>query len=126
MKFVPEHKHLIVTAKVNVPPRSTQAVKDFLIKAADTVGMTIINGPHASYVDEPGNEGATGVAILAESHTAMHVWDEVVPAEIQFDLYSCKDFDPQAVIQLLGIYDPVEVNFKFLDREMGIKEISSS
>ena len=125
MKFVPEHKHLIVKAKVKTPPRTDAAVKHFLSEAVDKVGMTVINGPHASYVSEPGNEGATGVAILAESHTAMHVWDAVVPAEIQFDLYSCKTFDPQVIIQMFARYNPLEIHFKFLDREFDFIELDS-
>ena len=33
------------------------------------------------------------VAIIETSHIAMHIWDEPKPALMQFDVYSCGEFD---------------------------------
>ena len=118
--FVPAHRHLIVRALVDKPPLTKLGVSIFLIDVVDKVGMTVINGPHVSYVTDKGNEGATGVVILAESHCAMHVWDRAEPAEIQFDLYSCKEFDPQDVFDLLDRFGVIQLEHKFLNRDKGI------
>ena len=43
--------------------------------------------------------GVTGVSIWAESHAAIHTWDE--DNYFAFDAFSCKDFDPKDAIRLL-------------------------
>jgi S-adenosylmethionine/arginine decarboxylase-like enzyme len=48
-------------------------------------GMKILSGPHVAYVENPGNRGLTGVAIIETSHVAVHIWDEVSPALVQLD-----------------------------------------
>jgi S-adenosylmethionine decarboxylase len=42
---------------------------------------------------DPG--GLTGVAILSTSHASFHAFP--LTGELRFDLYSCKDFDPDVV-----------------------------
>jgi len=39
----------------------------------------------------PGNQGLTSVTIIETSHIAVHVWDEVSPALMQMDVYSCAE-----------------------------------
>ncbi len=48
---------------------------------------------------DEGNEGQTGCVILVTSHFAWHSW----PAQgrLSFDLYSCKDFDENKVIDTI-------------------------
>ena len=112
-KFVPVHHHLIVSAEVNEPPRTPEAAMRFLSDVIEVAGMTVLSGPYAEYVDAPGNEGVTAVAILAESHTAIHVWDGVSPARVEFDLYSCKEYEIDAIMDLLNRFDPVDKKWKF-------------
>lgn len=73
-----------------------------------------------------GNRGVTCVAIIETSHIAMHVWDEQNPALMQFDVYSCGPVDPQIVFTALKCFEPASIEFKFLDREHGLKEIPTS
>ena len=117
-KFIPVHHHLMVSADVNCPPRSPDRIKKFLREVVNKAGMTIISGPHAEHVAEPGNEGSTGVCILAESHCAIHVWDAEIPARIEFDLYSCAKYDVDSILYLLNQFDPVSMKWKFLDRDV--------
>ena len=53
----------------------------------------------------------------------MHVWDEQNPAMMQIDVYTCGSLDPKTVFDALEYYEPVTIEFKYLDREHGLKEI---
>jgi S-adenosylmethionine/arginine decarboxylase-like enzyme len=120
-----EHKHLIVRAKVSRPPIFPLGVEIWFKKLISALGMVLLSGPHVRYVDKEGNKGITAVAIIETSHIAMHVWDEQSPALMQLDVYSCGPVDPQVVFSALDVFEPVSTEFKFLDREHGLEEISA-
>jgi S-adenosylmethionine decarboxylase len=50
--------------------------------------------------------GVTGVSIWAESHAAIHTWDE--DNYYAFDAFSCRDFDPKDALRLLLMHFDVE------------------
>jgi S-adenosylmethionine decarboxylase len=50
--------------------------------------------------------GVTGVSIWAESHAAVHTWDE--DNYYAFDAFSCRDFDPKDALRLLLSYFDIE------------------
>jgi S-adenosylmethionine decarboxylase len=50
--------------------------------------------------------GVTGVSIWAESHAAIHTWDE--DNYYAFDAFSCKDFRPRDALRLLLMHFDVE------------------
>ena len=113
-----EHKHVIVRAYVNNPPREAIALSDWCCEVIDLVGMKVIGGPLVVYSDMEGNKGHTAVAILDFSHLSIHVWDEVSPSLIEFDLFSCGEFDPQIVIDKINKdFQIVKHNYMILDRD---------
>jgi S-adenosylmethionine decarboxylase len=50
--------------------------------------------------------GVTGVSIWAESHAAIHTWDE--DNYYAFDAFSCRDFRPPDALRLLLTYFDIE------------------
>jgi S-adenosylmethionine decarboxylase len=50
--------------------------------------------------------GVTGVSVWAESHAAIHTWDE--DNYYAFDAFSCKDFRPRDALRLLLTHFDVE------------------
>lgn len=50
--------------------------------------------------------GVTGVSIWAESHAAIHTWDE--DNYYAFDAFSCKDFRPRDALRLLLTHFDIE------------------
>src|SRR5688572_27958418 len=53
--------------------------------------------------------GVTGVSIWAESHAAIHTWDE--DNYLPFDAFSCKDFRPKdALLLRLTAFDRMTLN----------------
>lgn len=51
--------------------------------------------------------GVTGISIWAESHAAIHTWDE--DNYYAFDAFSCKDFRPKDALRLLLSHFDTEV-----------------
>ena len=79
--------------------------------------MKIMMGPFAAYSPVEGNRGLTAAAIIETSHVVIHAWDECSPSIVQLDVYSCAPVDKDVVLNALQDFDPVHVDFKFLDRE---------
>lgn len=118
-----KHKHLIVRADVNNPPKDENAIVEWASKLINDIGMKIMMGPYAKYCEMPGNRGFTCVTIIETSHIAIHIWDEVKPALVQLDVYTCGDLDKGKVFDALERWDPVKVEFKYLDREKELIEV---
>ena len=112
-----EHKHLIVRAELNNPPQCAEAIQDWMKTLVDKIGMKILMGPYAVYSDMVGNRGLTAVTIIETSHIAMHVWDEVQPALMQLDVYTCSTLRTTDVFRALSEFEPVNVEYKYIDRE---------
>lgn len=115
--FTPDHLHLLVKGKIQNPPKEEQPLNEWLKSLVEKVGMKVILGPNSIYVNEPGNEGITGAVILATSHASIHIWDAEQPAMFQFDLYSCKDYKPNDVLNHIDEhFDLKSAYWSFIDR----------
>jgi len=124
-KEVLVHKHLIVRAEAVNPPMVEQHLKDWLFNFIKYINMKVLMGPYVIYHDVPGNRGITGAAIIETSHIVMHVWDEPSPALMQFDVYSCGEFDPEVICKKIKKdFDIVKIEYKFLDRDTELRDIS--
>jgi len=123
---MPQHKHLIIRAEVNDPIISEKECKKWLRNLIKVIEMKIIKGPYASYVSKEGNRGITGVVMIETSHAAIHVWDEVNPALVQFDVYSCADFLIQDVLFQFKEMNPSKIEWKFMDRSEGLKVVNTN
>ena len=110
------HKHLLVNAKVKNPINTEQQGIDFLTNLVNQIDMKIIKGPFASYVDKDGNKGLTAIVMIETSHIAFHIWDEIDPALIQFDLYTCGQLELDKVISIFKeTFDLVEMDYILFD-----------
>lgn len=83
--------------------------------------MQILDGPHSVYCDTVGNKGYTSVTVIETSHIAFHMWTELSPAMVQIDVYSCKKFSKQQVLDWLAEFNPIQVEMFYLDRKDTIK-----
>jgi S-adenosylmethionine/arginine decarboxylase-like enzyme len=118
------HKHLIIRAEVKKPPIEVQHLTDWLHNFIDFINMKVLMGPYVVYHNVPGNRGITGAAIIETSHIVMHVWDEPNPALLQFDVYSCGEFNPEEICEKIKKdFSTIKIEYKFLDREHDLKEI---
>jgi S-adenosylmethionine/arginine decarboxylase-like enzyme len=118
------HKHLLVNAKVSKPMRDEQVAIDFLTNLVNRIDMKIIKGPFAKFVDNDaeGNSGLTAIVMIETSHIAFHIWDQVEPGLLQFDLYTCGKLDLQEVMKALDeAFDVVSMKWVLYDREHGFE-----
>lgn len=116
------HKHILINAKVNNPISSEQQAIDFLKNLVDKIGMNIVQGPFASYVDTPGNRGITAAVMIETSHIAFHIWDEKKPAMLQFDLYTCSTLDKDIVLEEINKEMGIDkIMWRLYDREDGFQ-----
>jgi S-adenosylmethionine/arginine decarboxylase-like enzyme len=122
-----QHQHLIVRAEVLNPPKTTQETEAWLINIIHDLGMQLAVGlqsnPISYRCNLEGNEGITGVAVLETSHCAVHIWDAESPALLQWDLYSCSEVKPEEMLKHLERFNPVKVEYRFLDRENNLTVI---
>ena len=114
------HKHLLINAKVKDPINSEEQGIDFLTRLVERIDMKIIKGPFASYVDKPGNRGLTAIVMIETSHIAFHIWDEMDPSLVQFDLYTCGKLNLAEVLLAFGeTFNIVSMDYQLFDRENG-------
>lgn len=112
------HKHVIIRAEVLNPPTNENTASNQIQTLIDRIGMKVLMGPFAKYVEMKGNRGLTVAAIIETSHIVLHSWDETDPALIQLDVYTCGAFDPRTVFEWVEeYYNPVKMEYKYLDRE---------
>lgn len=119
------HKHLIIRAEVENPPQSESFFRMWLESFIESIKMKIMMGPYVKYSHMVGNRGLTGAAIIETSHVVAHTWDEVSPALMQIDVYSCSEFDPKEVCaKIKRDFKAVKIEYKFIDREHNLTEIT--
>jgi S-adenosylmethionine/arginine decarboxylase-like enzyme len=117
------HKHIILRIEANKPPKEGELC-EWMEALVDKIGMTLLAGPISANITEiKGNMGPTCVCVIETSHMACHVWTEPDPALIQLDVYTCGPFDPNIVLEHIKIWEPVKVEYKYLDREHDLREI---
>ena len=119
------HKHLIVRAEAIKPPIDESYLKKWMKEFVDSINMKIFMGPYVKYCNMEGNRGITAVAIIETSHIAMHIWDEVSPALMQFDVYSCGELNIENICnKIKEDFEITKIEYKFLNRETGLQDIS--
>ena len=118
------HKHLIIRAEALSPPMDEAELKTWFEDFVKSINMKIFMGPYVKYCHMEGNRGITAVAIIETSHIAMHIWDEINPALMQFDVYSCGDLDVEAICKKIKKdFNIQKIEYKFLNRETGLQDI---
>ena len=110
------HHHLVVRAELRAPPSDPVYITTWKKDLVEAIGMKILMGPYATYSDMVGNRGLTVATIIETSHIVAHVWDESSPGIMQLDVYSCAEFDKQTIFDALREFEPVHIDYKFLDR----------
>jgi S-adenosylmethionine/arginine decarboxylase-like enzyme len=121
-----QHKHLLLKATIANPISDTNQISSWISNLVDTIQMKILHGPVAVYCDKAGNQGVTAFAIIETSHIVLHTWDEQSPAMLQLDVYTCSTLEIDDVVKALSIFQPMTLDYKFLDREHGFTDIINS
>lgn len=121
-----QHKHLLIRATISNPISDTEEITTWIRNLIETIQMKVLHGPVSVYCDKTGNRGVTGFALIETSHIALHTWDETDPATLQLDVYTCSKLEIEQVFNSLSVFDPITLDYKFLDREHGFIDIKQS
>lgn len=120
------HNHLLLNGYIANPPtdRDEDKVGKWLESLVKKIGMKKVAGPVSCYVKADGNAGMTAAVLIETSHIAMHIWDEVSPAKIQFDLYTCSTLPLRTVIdEINNAYGLVSCEYQVIERESGFRVV---
>ena len=123
------HKHLVLRAEVTDCPaeESLHEILEWMKLLIKKIDMKLMQGPAITYVDQPGNRGTTCMALIETSHIVIHIWDESNPGLVQLDIYSCKEFDLDTVMNHIKQYFNVaKLQYKYLDRTSGMNVIDEN
>jgi hypothetical protein len=58
-----EHKHLIIRAEVQEPPKNVDEVNAWVKNLVDEIDMEIMMGPYSAYSNMVGNRGLTTATV---------------------------------------------------------------
>lgn len=114
--MIKTHEHLIIRANIKKPSNDERYLEDWMRQLIDAIGMKLFMGPYAKYCEMEGNKGTTVVSIIETSHIAMHMWSEDSPGLLQLDVYSCAPVNIDTVLDFIDEFEPVHIDYKFLDR----------
>ena len=126
------HKHLLVSAEVTNLPKDLLTLKKWYTDLILRIRMKLV--PSSSLLENSanpiiydchvnGNEGITISGIIETSHVVIHTWSMDGYDKIELDVYSCADFIPQEVFDHFAVFDPITVQYKFIDRNKGLKDV---
>lgn len=113
-----KHRHLLVNSTFDsIPFKTTAFTADWIRGIVKKIGMEMLYAPRAVMCDKKGNEGISAFCLITTSHISLHTWDQVSPNSLQLDVYSCKNFDINLVLDELKLFNPISLKYKFLDRD---------
>ena len=91
-------RRLIIEAIIDHRFINSQILNDYMILLSKTMNMTIVTDPIFNYLEEYGWS-----AYMSWKESGMHVysWSETEkrPSFMSIDIYTCKDFDLEEVIE---------------------------
>ena len=119
-----QHMHLVLRARIQSPPKPIHRLKTelWVKQFVKDNKMEIQEEPRASYVTDKTNRGMTCCCLIKTSHIAFHVWDEVDPALLQFDFYTCGKLDAYRVLKSVDRnFNFISYEYMILDRENNIE-----
>lgn len=114
-----KHRHFIVIATFKETPFiSEKFTNEWIGELVGDIDMEVLNEPCSVHCDKKGNEGISSFCLITTSHISLHSWEALEPNLVQLDVYSCKEFDTEIVLNKLREFGPITIGSKFLNRSI--------
>lgn len=114
-----EHKHLLINATFDSTPfKDTNFTSDWIRFIVSKIDMELLHEPVSVYCDAPNNEGISAFCLITTSHIALHSWGKTSPNLVQLDIYSCKEFNRDLILEEMKKFSPTRLGCKYLDRSI--------
>lgn len=113
--------HLLLNARRCVPAtiRSKPLIEDFTRELVKKIDMVPYGKPQVVMFGTGNKKGYTLVQLIETSNITGHFVEET--NDMYLDVFSCKDFDPETVQQVVSDYfGPTNVDTKFISRDASI------
>lgn len=101
--FEPNHLEFFATVTLHKDQDYTsKQIENWLTRLVHTVDMHELKPAEAISCQDLGNEGISGIVMLKESHSSIHIWDRVAQPYAKMVLYSCKSFTAGPILDLFA------------------------
>lgn len=112
-----DHKHLLVNCTFKETPFKDEVfTESWLEEIVDKIDMEILYPAKAVKCYDEGNEGITAFCMITTSHLCLHSWETTDPNLVQFDVYSCKDFSQEIILDAIREFRPIRLGCRFINR----------
>lgn len=99
--FEPNHLEFFATVTLHKNQDYTaKQIEGWLTRLVHTVDMHELKPAEAVSCQDLGNEGISGIVMLKESHSSIHIWDKTEQPYLKLVLYSCKGFPVIPIIEM--------------------------
>lgn len=120
------HLHLTINARLKkplkgIPKKLAESFVKDLLAAADMKALGPLVFSEAVDLDFPGQ---SFVQMITTSHCSLHFFSDT--NEIYFDLYSCKLFNPEKILNIINLYFRVEAYHGMVYKRGVSKEVTIS
>ena len=114
-----KHRHFIVIATFKETPFISETfTNEWIRELVEEIDMEILKEPSSVHCNEENNEGISSFCLITTSHIALHSWEKSDPNLVQLDVYSCKPFDTEKVLNKIREFGPMTIGSKFLNRSV--------
>ncbi len=112
-----DHKHLLVNCTFKETPFKDEGfTESWLEEIVDKIDMEILYPAKAVKCNDKDNEGITAFCMITTSHLCLHSWETTEPNLVQLDVYSCKDFSQEIILDAIRELKPIRLGCKFINR----------
>ena len=112
-----KHKHLLINSTFESTPfKDIDFTNKWLLNIVNLIDMEVLHEPVSVKCNQQDNEGISAFCLITTSHICLHSWEKTDPNVVQLDIYSCKNFQIQTILDQINNFSPIDVKYKFLDR----------
>lgn len=119
--------HFMVRSEIQTPIFNEFELSDWVGELLQKLNMKPSFGPISKHSKSPGKEAIVTLAAIDDGYLAGSIWYGCVPAIFQLDLYTPEpdSIIEEVVFEHLKPLKPLSMDFKYIDRLVGLTTVSA-